>query len=120
MINKITSLGNLNNDSLERRIQSNIDFNKVLEDITSASLLKVSSHAMERMKERNITLDTKDIENLSSAVKSIKEKGGKEALIFYNNVAFVTSIKNNTIITAVDSSNLKNNIFTNIDSAMIL
>ncbi|EYE88801.1 flagellar biosynthesis protein [Fervidicella metallireducens AeB] len=120
MIDKIASFSKIKNESVERRIQSSIDFNKILEDVSNASSLKVSSHAMERMRERNITLDTKDIENLSSAVKSIKEKGGKEALIFYNNVAFITSIKNNTIITAVDSSNLKNNIFTKIDSAIIL
>lgn len=75
---------------------------------------------MDRLKERKIELSSSDIENLNNAVRKIRNKGGKEALIFYNDVAFITSIRNNTIITAVDKDNLKENVFTNIDSAMII
>lgn len=75
---------------------------------------------MDRLKERKIELSSKDIENLNNAVRTIRNKGGKEALILYNDVAFITSIRNNTVITAVDKDNLKENVFTNIDSAMIL
>jgi hypothetical protein len=31
----------------------------------------------------------------------------------------VVSVKNRTVITAIDGSNLKGNVFTNIDSAVI-
>ncbi len=75
---------------------------------------------MDRLRERKIELSSSDIENLNNAVRKIRNKGGKEALIFYNDVAFITSIRNNTIITAVDKDNLKENVFTNIDSAMII
>lgn len=75
---------------------------------------------MDRLRERKIELSSSDIENINNAVRKIRNKGGKEALIFYNDVAFITSIRNNTIITAVDKDNLKENVFTNIDSAMII
>ena len=34
-------------------------------------------------------------------------------------VAFVVSVKNRTVITAVDSESMKENVFTNIDSAIV-
>ena len=41
-------------------------------------------------------------------------------MILMDNLALVVSIKNNTVITAVDEQNLKENVFTNIDSAVIV
>jgi flagellar operon protein len=108
------------NVNINQRINANIDFNKVLEVAQAKRDLKISAHAMDRLKERNITLSDSDISNLKSAVESIRSKGGREALILYNNVAYITSVKNNTIITAVDSNSLKENVFTNIDSAVIV
>lgn len=111
----------LNNKvNINQRINANIDFNKVLEEVQAKKDLKISAHAMDRLKERNITLSDSDISNLKSAVENIRNKGGREALILYNNVAYITSVKNNTIITAVDSNSLKENVFTNIDSAVIV
>lgn len=109
-----------NNVSINQRINANIDFSKVLEEAQAKKDLKISAHAMDRLKERNITLTDSDINNLKTAVENIRSKGGREALILYNNVAYITSVKNNTIITAVDSNSLKENVFTNIDSAVIV
>lgn len=110
----------INKINISQRINANIDFNRVLEEVQSNKDLKISAHAMDRLKERNINLSDSDISNLKSAVENIRSKGGREALILYNNVAYITSIKNNTIITAVDSNSLKENVFTNIDSAVIV
>lgn len=118
----ITKVGQqpINKINISQRINANIDFNRVLEEVQSKKDLKISAHAMDRLKERNINLSDSDINNLKSAVENIRSKGGREALILYNNVAYITSIKNNTIITAVDSKSLKENVFTNIDSAVIV
>ncbi|MDF2673266.1 MAG: flagellar protein [Clostridiales bacterium] len=122
MINKVVqpSRINANVNNINARLNANIDFSKVLEDVQAKKDLKISAHAMDRLRERNITLTDSDISNLKSAVENIRSKGGREALILYNNVAYITSIKNNTIITAVDSNSLKENVFTNIDSAVIV
>lgn len=123
MLKLITRVENnlkLYNQDINKKINRTFDFVKVLENIEVKKDLKISAHAMDRLKERNINLTERDMTNLKTAVEKIKNKGGKEALILYNNIAFVTSVKNNTIITAVDSSSLKENVFTNIDSALII
>lgn len=122
MLNKVDQLSRINStvNNVNARLNANIDFSKVLEEVQSKKDLKISAHAMDRLKERNISLSDTDMNNLKSAVENIRSKGGREALILYNNVAFITSIRNNTIITAVDQSSLKENVFTNIDSAVIV
>jgi flagellar operon protein len=120
LINKIQNNHRLNSQDFNQKLNRSIEFSKVLEKIESNRDLKVSAHAADRLRERNINLTDGDIQTLKSAIDRIKSKGGKEALIIYNNVAYITSVKNNTIITAVDSESLKENVFTNIDSAVII
>jgi flagellar operon protein len=50
----------------------------------------------------------------------MSKKGSKESLIYLDDIAMVVSVENRTVITAMDGSNAKKNIFTNIDSAAIL
>ena len=57
---------------------------------------------------------------LNAAVEKIAQKGSRESLVYLNDMALVVSIKNKTVITAMDGSSAKDNIFTNIDSAVIL
>lgn len=109
------------NNSINNRIDRAIEFGKILEKkIQSSSGLKISAHAADRLKERNINLSEIDMSNLRTAVEKVRDKGGRDALIIYNDTAYVTSVKNNTIITAIDSKSLKENVFTNIDSAVII
>lgn len=80
----------------------------------------ISNHAACRLKERNINFNETDMKNINEGINKAEAKGCKQALIMYRNTALVTSIKNRTIITAVDSQDSKENVFTNIDSAVIL
>lgn len=120
MISKIGQPQHKINSSINQRLNANLDFSKVLEQAQNKADLKISAHALDRLRERNISLTDKDISTLKTAVENLRLKGGREALILYKNVAYITSVKNNTIITAVDSENLKENVFTNIDSAVIV
>jgi flagellar operon protein len=120
LVNRIEGHQNIQRTEYKQKVERSIEFNRILQDIQVNKELKLSAHAEDRLRQRNITLSDSDLVNLNSAVNKIRNKGGSEALIVYNNIAFITSIKNNTIITAVDSDSLKENIFTNIDSAMIL
>ncbi|SKA86390.1 flagellar operon protein [Caloramator quimbayensis] len=120
MINRIEKDINFKNYEIDKKINRAVEFSKVLERVTKNNDLKISAHAAERLKERSINLTEKDIKNLMDAMDKIKNKGGREALILYNDLAFITSVRNNTIITAVDSKSLKDNVFTNIDSAIII
>ena len=122
MMNKVGQQSRINTsiNNVNARLNANLDFGRVLEEVQSKKDLKISAHAMDRLKERNISLSDSDLNTLKTAVENIRSKGGREALILYNNVAYITSIRNNTIITAVDSSSMKENVFTNIDSAVIV
>jgi len=95
-------------------------FNELLRKKIESADVKFSAHAMERLKDRNIELKKDDIFKLNKGIEKAQEKGSKESLILLNNLAMIVSVKNNMVITAVDSDNLRENVFTNIDSAVIL
>ena len=95
------------------------DFGAVLQREIKA--VKFSSHAQQRLESRNIRLDEADLAKLQGAVDKAARKGARESLILMNSdLAFVVSVRNRTVITAVDGANLKENVFTNIDSAVIV
>lgn len=91
--------------------------NKTLERKTE---LKVSAHALKRLEQRNLKLSGKDMENLEKAIDKAQAKGARESLLLYRDMAFVASIRNRTIITAVGQRDAGDNVFTNIDSAVII
>lgn len=82
--------------------------------------LKFSKHAQERLSLRNIKLNQEAIAKLNNAVDRAADKGAKESLILMNDLAFVVSVKNKTVITAINGDSIKENVFTNIDSAVIV
>src|SRR5579871_2687178 len=82
--------------------------------------LKVSGHAQTRLQSRNIQLSQDEWNRVADGVNKAAAKGAKESLVMVDNVALVVSVKNRTVITAVDQGHLKDNVFTNIDSAVIV
>lgn len=82
--------------------------------------LKFSQHAQDRLKARNISFSTDQLQQLEGAVNSVAQKGGKESLVMLGDAALVVSVKNRTVVTAMDRSQMKGNVFTNIDSAVII
>ncbi len=82
--------------------------------------LRFSNHAQQRLKSRNIQLTASDMEKLEAAVERARQKGARESLILFDRLALVVSVRNNTVITAVDGESMKENVFTNIDSAVIV
>lgn len=93
-------------------------FDKMLASQTSE--IKFSSHAQQRMKSRNINFGDQELSLLQNAVKKARDKGARESLILMGDMALVVSIRNSTVITALDGESIKENVFTNIDSAVIL
>lgn len=102
-------------------------FKSVLEGTTAAppstsssEPLKFSAHAMQRLQSRNISLTSEDVSKMNAMADKAAAKGAKSSLFIVRDVAMVVSIKNRTVITAVDSDSMKDNVFTNIDSAAII
>ncbi len=95
-------------------------FNELLQkEIAGVGELKFSRHAQERLEARKIQLREGHLLRLQEAVEKAETKGAKESLVMLDDLAFVVSIKNKTVITAVDGDSRKGNVFTNIDSAII-
>ncbi|HCE00283.1 MAG TPA: hypothetical protein DER07_04515 [Armatimonadetes bacterium] len=82
--------------------------------------LKVSGHAQTRLQSREIQLGKEEWERVLNGVERAAQKGARESLVMLDDVALVVSIRNRTVITAVDKQHLKDNVFTNIDSAVIV
>ncbi len=95
-------------------------FAELLQGHLKPTELSFSAHAMNRLEQRNIQLNQTEKDKLEDAVNKIAQKGGKESLIVMDNMAFVVNIPNRTVITAMDQSSVKDNIYTQIDSAMII
>ena len=113
-VNNRTTLNPLKNQT---KIATN-SFDTILQQ--KINEVKFSQHAQERLSSRNIKFSATDLKKLDNAVERIAQKGAKESLIMLNDVALVVSVKNKTVITAMDGASAKDNIFTNIDSAMII
>lgn len=82
--------------------------------------IKFSNHAVERMKTRGINYGPEDLERLNQAVQKAAAKGSKDSLVLLNDSALIVSVKNNTVVTVMDKTALKENVFTNIDSTVVL
>ena len=97
-------------------------FREILEKsgVAAGQPLKFSAHAMQRLQSRNINLTQEDMAKMNVMADKAAAKGAKQSLFMMRDVAMVVSIKNRTVITAVDQDSMKENVFTNIDSAAII
>lgn len=96
------------------------DFSSVLDQVQKKDGLHFSTHAQRRMINRDIVLNKEDLNKMEQAVNRLQKKGGHESLLLHRDVAYLVSVKNRTIITAMEESTLKEHVFTNIDSAVII
>lgn len=82
--------------------------------------LKFSRHASERLESRQISLSPQQMARLEQGITRAAGKGARESLVLLDDLALVVSVKNRTIITAASRQDLRENVFTNIDSAVLL
>lgn len=85
-----------------------------------AKQVSFSRHAVERLESRQLDLSEQDLAKLDDTVEKMAHKGARESLIYLNDIALVVSVANRKVITAMDGSSARENIFTNIDSAAII
>jgi len=88
----------------------------------SASEEKVqfSKHAKQRVEQRGIEITDSFMDSLSMAVSKAREKGSKDMVVIDSSGAFIVNVPNNIVVTAINSDEMKENVFTNIDSAVII
>ncbi len=104
-------LGNYNGASFEEIFKQKIE---------AGSELKFSKHASARLDERNIELTEEQSLRLEEGVQKASEKGITDSLVLVDTLAFIVNVPNQTVVTAMDQTESEENIFTNIDGAVIV
>lgn len=82
--------------------------------------LKFSKHAMGRLADRNIELSDNQLERLESGTRKAEQKGIRDSLVIVDSLAFIVNVPNQTVVTAMDSTQTDESIFTNINGAVIM
>lgn len=90
------------------------------EELLQSNLLRFSHHAEMRLQQRGIHLQPEQLSKLESAIDQAAAKGAKESLVVMPDMALIVNIKNRTVVTAMDRDSMKDNIFTQIDSAIVI
>jgi flagellar operon protein len=94
-------------------------FADVLRDKTGTQPVAFSKHAVQRLERRNLAVDPAAMQRLQDGVDRAAGKGARDAVVLVDDTAFVVSVRNRTVITAVGRDQMKDHVFTNIDSAVI-
>lgn len=84
------------------------------------SALKFSNHAIDRMQARGIRFSPEDLVKFESAMGKAEAKGAKNTLLLSDAAAMIVNVKDKTVVTVMDKANLKENVFTNIDSTVMV
>ena len=115
----VTHIENVQNSVNTKSTKEKISFEDVLNDIKSKNNgFTVSKHAAQRLNEINFTKD--DMKEIEKGFQIAKDKNSRNTVMIYKNVALIASVENKTLITAVEKERAKDNIFTNVDSVVIL
>ncbi len=85
-----------------------------------AGRLQFSRHALERLQAAGRTVTPAQLKAVEEAVERAAAKGARESLVLMADLALVVSVRNRTVITAVDQARIRQQVFTNIDSAVIV
>jgi flagellar operon protein len=99
--------------------KAGVEFGEILQQqLNTPDSLKFSAHAQNRLLSRQISLNEHQMERLRQGVGQAEDKGSKESLVLLDNLAFVVSVKNKTVVTALDNAVQSGHVFTKIDSTV--
>ncbi len=104
-----------------KKAAAGVDFKTTLDNaVKKETRVQFSAHAKARLHSRGVDLSQDKLDALSQAIDKAEAKGARESLVLSDNAAYVVSVTNRTVITAFDRDNLRDGVFTSIDSAVIL
>lgn len=119
----VGSFGQVNETQLKinnnNKASDKVNFQNVLEGIKNKDNgFIVSKHAALRLNE--INFNEEDMKRIEKGFEIAKDRNSKNTVMLYKDVALIASVENKTLITAVEKDRAKDNIFTNVDSVVIL
>lgn len=109
------------NQEHRQTTQAPESFAAVLEnELAHGDGVRFSKHAVARMQSRNIQLTPQDETRLAQGIERAAGKGAQDSLILLRDLAFIVNVQSRTVVTAVAEENVRESVFTNIDSAVLL
>lgn len=99
-------------------VKQNNPFQSILENTLDG--VKFSKHATKRLDERSLNLTPEQAKRLGEGIERAGEKGINDSLVLMDSMAFIVNVPSNTVVTALDSRESQDKIFTNIDGAVII
>lgn len=112
------------NGQVQNASDSGLTFQEILNQktgqIDAGAEVKFSKHAVNRLAERNIELTDSQLERLYEGTQKASEKGINESLVIVDRLAFIVNVPNHTVVTAMEQTETNDNVFTNIDGAVII
>lgn len=89
-----------------------------MEMLESVQSVRFSNHAMKRLQSREINLDSENVNRLSDAIDKAQKRGGRSSLVMVDDLAFIVNVQDRTVITALDTNQRGEGVFTQIDSVV--
>lgn len=124
MIRNISQTNNAAQMKLQQeltKMKTSQDFAQIMkEKLETGSTLQFSKHAAQRVEQRGMEMSENLLRDLGNAVQKARIKGARDVAVIADSGAFIVNVPNNVVITAMDRKEMKENIFTNIDSAVII
>lgn len=111
---------NRNNRTAQADVPSFQDILRGKTDGVEAGEVRFSKHAANRLADRNIELTKEQVERLNLGAAKAEAKGINESLVIVDSLAFIVNVPNQTVITAMNQTETDENVFTNIDGAVII
>ncbi len=96
-----------------------LSFRDALTAAADERSLHLSEHALKRVEQRQIPLAGEQLDRLSSALDQLSQRGSRQSLVMLDQYAYVVNAPSRTVVTAVDPSQSKDKVFTQIDSVVI-
>lgn len=120
-INQITNAGDLKLKHAAAQAEQGVQFGEVLKQrIGSQQNVQFSKHAAQRVQQRGIEMTDGLMNDLNQAIQRAREKGAKDVVVIGEKGAFIVNVPNNVVVTTMSGTEMKENIFTNIDSAVLI
>jgi flagellar operon protein len=94
--------------------------NPSFQNLLQNQLVRISHHAEVRLQQRGIQIQPEQLTKIGSAIDQAAAKGAKDSLMLLGGMALIVNIPNRTVVTALDGNSMKDNVFTQIDSAVII
>ncbi len=96
--------------------QGDVSFSEILSQVQD---VRFSNHAQKRMQSRQINLDADSVSRLADAVDRVEKRGSQTSLVLMDDLAFLVNVPERLVVTAVDTNNRGEGVFTQIDSVVL-